>query len=242
MLDEVDPDDAFEPQVFAAYERVWRRRKSRGGLDSANVLQEEFDRVGYEPDEDEWALWQSAWSAAVPPRRMGWFLTKQVGALLMSSAHDIRAIINDPELPHTGQGKGPVVQGSCLASLGSRLFDGSSDGRPAPRRVDECRGASRSKAEAQAVASQDEGARQDSEDYVQPRRNSVIREAADPLTGWEAPVGVPDRRAVLRLAPRNTQKESLHRGCSPAICASFLCGPSRLEATRQTFTLKAKWY
>lgn len=99
MPDEVDPDDAFEPQVFAAYKRAWRRRKSRGGLDSATVLQEEFDRAGYEPDEDEWALWQSAWSAAVPPRRISWFLTKQVGAEFMSLARDIGAIINDPELP-----------------------------------------------------------------------------------------------------------------------------------------------
>ena len=92
-----DRDPDLDIPVHDAYKRAWKRRSTEG--DSDQLLREEFEAVGYEPDPDSLELWMDTWNAAVPPNRIGRHFTKLAWNEVVSAGRDIRDIINDPELP-----------------------------------------------------------------------------------------------------------------------------------------------
>ncbi len=85
-------------QVLDAYRRAWRFRRATG-TDSTSLLDDEWARIGYTPDDDERELWLEAWRSAVPPRRLGRFVVRLTGRMLVSGVREVQAVLNDPELP-----------------------------------------------------------------------------------------------------------------------------------------------
>lgn len=137
MSRERDPD--LDIPVRDAYKRAWKRRDAEG--DSDQLLREEFEAVGFDPDPDSLELWMGTWNAGVRPNRVARHFTKLMWNELVSSGREIREIINDPELPDwllPPEGHAMLSVGWVSGDVKKRKLEFRPD-VPPPSVLDRCR-------------------------------------------------------------------------------------------------------